>query len=83
MFYTRRMKNFKYFFGAAKSDDLINWDRIDNEIVGITHSPKDFDSDMIYFPSVVYVPETDKFLLFYCGNEFGKTGIGYAELKES
>ena len=83
VFYTRRMIDMKYFIGCAESNDCINWHRNETVFSDIKHSKNDFDSDMIYFPSVVYVPETDKFLLFYCGNEFGKTGIGYAELKES
>jgi len=83
VFYTRRMIDMKYFIGCAESNDCINWRRNESVFSDMKHSENGFDSDMIYFPSVVYVPETDKFLLIYCGNEFGKTGIGYAELNES
>lgn len=81
-FYTRRMIDMQYFIGCAKSTDCINWIRDEEVFKDLKHSENDFDSKMIYFPSVVYVPDTDKYLLFYCGNDFGKTGIGYCELIE-
>lgn len=79
IFYTRRTLDMKYTFGAAESSDCIVWSRLDNELA-ISHSVDGFDSQMMYFPSVVYLPKSDKHLLFYCGNDFGKTGIGYMEL---
>ena len=80
VFYTRRMKSFKYFFGAAKSKNLKKWDRIDDQIEGITHSDDDFDSDMIYFPSVI---ETKYgIFMFYSGNNFGAGGLGVAKIEE-
>lgn len=80
VFYTRRMINMKYFLGCARSNDCNIWEKDENLFSEIQHSTDDFDSDMIYFPSVVYVPDTNKYLLFYCGNGFGKTGFGYMEL---
>ncbi|MFC2089130.1 hypothetical protein ACFLT1_00025 [Bacteroidota bacterium] len=80
VFYTRRMVDMRYFLGCAKSLDCIKWDRNEEVFSEMKHSPTGFDSEMIYFPSVVYIPQTNKYLLFYCGNEFGKTGFGYAEL---
>ena len=82
VFYTRRMVNMKYFIGAAVSVDGYSWQKTESIFSGLNHSDMGFDSEMIYFPSVVYVPVTDKYLLFYCGNQFGKTGFGYAELFE-
>jgi len=81
-FYTRRMIDMKYFLGCAVSEDCITWERDEDVFSEISHSRNDFDSEMIYFPSVVYIPETDKYLLFYCGNEFGRNGFGFAELEE-
>jgi len=78
-FYTRRALSMKYFIGAGKSKDLVNWERIDNEIEGLEHSESDWDSEMIYFPSVLEVG--DKIYLFYCGNNFGETGFGFAEIE--
>lgn len=79
-FYTRRMLNMKYFMGAASSVDCVNWKKEENLFNQVKHSEDGFDSEMIYFPSVVYVPDTKKYLLFYSGNGFGKTGMGYCEL---
>ena len=78
-FYTRRALSMKYFIGAGKSKDLVNWERIDNEIEGLEHSESDWDSEMIYFPSVLEVD--GKIYLFYCGNNFGETGFGFAEIE--
>lgn len=79
VFYTRRLLNMKYFFGISKSTDLINWIKIDDEIKGITHSESGWDSEMIYFPSVIEVK--DKIYMFYSGNNFGLEGFGYSELE--
>lgn len=79
-FFTRRMINMKYFIGAASSVDCKIWEKEESLFDEVIHSENGFDSEMIYFPSVVYVPDTDKYLLFYCGNGFGKTGIGFMEL---
>lgn len=78
VFYTRRMKNMKYFFGVAKSQDLNNWERIDSEIEGIEHSKDDWDSEMIYFPNVIETPFGT--YLFYSGNYFGQGGLGVAQI---
>jgi predicted GH43/DUF377 family glycosyl hydrolase len=66
-----------YRIGYAESVDLLHWQRNDEE-VGLTISEKGWDSEMVCYPHVVKVK--DKVLMFYCGNEFGKTGFGYAEL---
>ena len=81
VFYTRRMTSMRYFVGCAKSKNCVKWERYEEIFSDIKHSANGFDSEMIYFPSIVYVPDTQKYLLFYCGNNFGKTGIGYMELK--
>lgn len=78
LFYTRRFLDMKYFLGASVSDDLENWSSL--EMIGLEHSENGWDSEMVYFPSVLNVD--DKTYLFYCGNEFGKTGFGFAELIE-
>ena len=77
-FYTRRILSMKYFFGVSVSDDLLTWNKLDDEIFGIEHSENGFDSEMIYFPSVVEI--NDKIYLFYCGNNFGETGLGCAKI---
>jgi len=74
MFYSKLMikipKN--YTIGYAESNDGLTWKRLDSE-VGIHPSKKGWDSQSIAFPWI-----DDKYL-FYSGNNFGKSGFGYAE----
>ena len=79
IFYTRRLKSFRYFFGVAKSKNLKDWIRIDDEIEGISHPDLGFDSMMIYFPSVVNTKYG--LYLFYSGNNFGAGGMGVAKIE--
>jgi hypothetical protein len=71
-------KNSSYRIGYAESLDGINWTRMD-EKAGIDLSPQGWDSEMICYPYVVKC--ANKLYMFYNGNGFGKTGIGYAELE--
>jgi predicted GH43/DUF377 family glycosyl hydrolase len=66
-----------YRLGYAYSTDLINWVR-DDKNSGINVSNEGWDSEMVCYPHIVKVGE--KFLMFYNGNGFGKSGFGYAEL---
>jgi hypothetical protein len=68
-----------YRLGYAYSDDLIKWVR-DDQNVGITFSPGDWDSDMLCYPHLFRVGDT--VYLLYNGNEFGKHGFGLARLDE-
>jgi hypothetical protein len=34
---------------------------------------------MIEYPHIARI--NDKYIMFYCGNHFGKEGFGYAELE--
>lgn len=67
----------RYRIGYAESEDLINWIR-DDGMAGINVSNNGWDSDMVCYPSVVKIKE--KYLMFYCGNGYGESGFGYAEL---
>ncbi len=80
VFYTRRLLDMKYFIGCAAIDGLGNWVKNEDIFSEVTHSKDGFDSEMIYFPSVVFVPDSGRYFLFYNGNGFGKDGIGYLEL---
>lgn len=83
-FSTRGSFNFRnaegeaYRLGYAYSTDLINWTR-DDENVGIDVSDNGWDDEMICYPHIVNV--NGKYLMFYNGNGFGKSGFGYAELE--
>ncbi len=72
----RRNRLNSYKIGFSVSRDLKNWKRKDNE-VGIEKSKNGWDSEMMAYPYVI--AHKDKLLMFYNGNFFGKTGIGYAE----
>lgn len=68
-----------YRIGYACSDNLIDWHR-DDSLAGVDVSSTDtWDSQMICYPYVFKVDE--RILMLYCGNYFGKTGFGYAELE--
>lgn len=67
-----------YAMGYAYSDDLYNWIRDDSQ-VGIELSKDGWDSKMLSYPHITKID--DKYVMFYCGNDFGKEGFGYAELE--
>ena len=71
----RSNKNSSYRIGFAYSTDGIEWQRLDNES-GIARSRKGWDSLMIEYPHVIKVK--GQYLMFYNGNDFGKSGFGYA-----
>jgi predicted GH43/DUF377 family glycosyl hydrolase len=75
----RNPGNTSYRIGYAYSTDLINWTRNDSE-AGINVSAEGWDSEMICYSFIVKVDT--KYLMFYNGNGFGKSGFGYAELSE-
>jgi sucrose-6-phosphate hydrolase SacC (GH32 family) len=81
---------YRMFFGAgseaepyrlayAESTDGIDWLRRDEEL-GISLSPQGWDSEMMAYPAVIRWE--DKYYMFYNGNDYGKSGFGYAELME-
>lgn len=66
-----------YRIGYAWSTDLRNWHR-DDVRAGIDVSDSGWDSQMVCYPHVCRID--GRLYLFYCGNEFGRGGFGYAEL---
>lgn len=64
-----------YRLGYAESADGLVWTRKDEEL-GIERSESGWDSEMMEYSSL-YQHEGHNYL-FYNGNGFGKTGIGYA-----
>ena len=79
MYYTRDLVTKEYLIGYAESKDGLNWTRRD-ELVGIHKSESGWDSEMACYP--VRLDLNDKKYMFYGGNGMGKTGVGYAILKE-
>jgi len=62
-----------YRIGYAESEDALHWRR---KKPGINYSTSGWDSTMQTYPCVL--EHGSKRYLFYNGNGFGKTGIGYA-----
>ncbi len=69
-----------YRIGYAVSDDLLNWTRMD-ESGNFDVSKTGWDSEMVCYPNVSNINGT--FVMLYCGNSFGLSGFGYAELMDS
>ncbi len=79
IFYTKRTLDMKYYLGCAKyNKDTNNWKRLDKEI-DFSHSLNGFDSEMVYFPSVIQLKSNNRIFMFYSGNGFGEMGLGVAE----
>lgn len=68
-----------YRIGHGVSSDMVNWAR-DDANAGISLSDKGWDSEMQCYPSIVAIK--DRVYMFYCGNQFGINGFGYAVLDE-
>ena len=82
LFCSRGLEDFRdgenaYRIGYASSDDLESWTRDDTR-AGISPSESGWDSKMNAYPYLLQTRE--KVFLFYCGNGFGASGYGYAEL---
>ncbi len=64
-----------YRIGYAESIDGIDWVRDDDE-VGISLSEEGWDSEMMAYPCVIKI--NSMLYMFYNGNGFGRSGMGYA-----
>ncbi|MPN22857.1 hypothetical protein SDC9_170242 [bioreactor metagenome] len=74
----RTNKAHSYRIGYAESTDGKTFTRMD-ERVGIDISECGWDDVMITYPHVI--KHNDTYYMFYNGNGFGKTGLGYATMK--
>lgn len=80
MMYSIRTYSRGYYLGYAESKDGRSWDRMDDKVgIGLGHDSWD-DTNMSYPFILKYM---DKVYLFYNGNGCGKSGFGYAELREN
>ncbi len=68
-----------YKIGYATSEDLLTWDRKDEE-AGIVYSDSGWDSTMHHYPHVFEVEGT--YYMTYNGNDFGRYGFGLAVLQQ-
>jgi len=63
----------------VKTATLINNKWIRNEGIDLDISIEGWDSEMTAYPYII--KENNKLIMFYNGNGFGKTGIGYATIE--
>ncbi len=68
----------EYRIGYAHSEDGINWIRRD-DLAGIDISDYGWDSKAISYPHVFR--HDDYLYMLYCGNEYGREGLGLARMK--
>lgn len=80
MIYSYRSIQEGYRMGYAISEDGICWRREDSKM-GIEVSLDGWDSEMVCYGKMVVCE--NKTYLFYCGNHYGRDGIGYAYLSDS
>lgn len=74
----RDNKRFSYRIGYAFSKNLYKWHRDDKKF-NLHFSKNAWDSEMMAYPNVIKVK--NNLILFYNGNGFGQTGIGYLSNK--
>ena len=67
-----------YRLAYAWSDDLQTWHR-DSGSVSLTGADGEWEREMQCYPGVCNID--DRWLMFYCGNYFGQSGFGCAELQ--
>jgi hypothetical protein len=78
-FSVRGKKNYRESKGESykiKTSTLIGEKWIRDDGIDLDVSEEGWDSEMVAYPYIV--KEKNKLILFYNGNGFGKTGIGYA-----
>ena len=68
----------QYRIGYAHSPDGINWERRD-DLAGIDASESGWDDTAISYPHVFKFQ--DYLYMLYCGNDYGREGLGIARLK--
>jgi hypothetical protein len=70
----------RYRLQVASSIDGLEWTRNPNGI-GLNYGTDDFDSEMSAYPGVVRINST--LYIYYNGNDYGRHGIGLAEMSVS
>lgn len=80
LFYSIRSRSRGYQMGMARSHDGIEWRRHD-EYFGLEPGPDDWDSQNVEYGALF--EHADKLLMFYNGNQNGRTGFGLAVSNKS
>lgn len=80
MFFSVRKESVGYRLGYATSQDGIIWNRKDTALRGLDVSSIGWDSSMIEYSAVIEI--NDRLVMFYNGNDFGRSGFGIAECIE-
>ena len=78
MFYTKGTLDGDYLPGYAQSADGVSWQRMDDS-VGLGVSSEGWDSQALSYVSLLRW--RDRTYAFFNGNDFGRTGFGYALLE--
>ena len=73
----RTNPNNSYRIKKATSLDGINWTREPQNEIDISNNK--WEDNMVCYPDIIL--DNNQYYMFYNGNEFGKTGIGYATRK--
>lgn len=73
MWFSHAKRGSSYRIGYAESRDALSWTRMPS---GIAPSSGGWDSEMVEYAYVL--KESDRFLMFYNGNQFGQDGTGLA-----
>lgn len=70
---------FSYRIGYAESFDGISWKRLDNSDLSldVSESGEAWDGMMVEYPHVISIKGV--WTMFYNGNGFGQSGLGYAQ----
>lgn len=77
MYFGYATQKIPYRLTMATSKNGLKWIRNDKAL-RFTYSENDFDSKMSCYPAVISAK--NKTYLFYNGNDYGRMGVGYAEL---
>lgn len=78
LFYSIRSRSSgRYSLGYAESEDGLIWVRKDDQM-NLGHGEFDFESQAICYSAVIEV--AGRIYCFYNGDDYGATGIGWAEL---
>lgn len=80
MFFCKGTEEITYRLAYAESEDGISWKRINNKLQ-LDLSKNGWDSEMMAYPA--FLRYKNKAYLFYNGNNYGYSGVGYAQLVEN